>query len=129
MTDTSSPQSQAEHPSEFDDLDPGSECDLIMKGGITSGVVYPYAVTEIAKKYQLRSIGGTSAGAIAAAFAAAAEFARSGINAQTTKPNADPGGYSRLQQHCEKLPTILVSLFHPQQRFTGLFKLLLRRNE
>lgn len=53
------------------------ECDMVMKGGITSGVVYPYAVLEIATKYRLRSIGGTSAGAIAAAFAAAAESAAS----------------------------------------------------
>jgi predicted acylesterase/phospholipase RssA len=50
-----------------------SECDLVMKGGITSGVVYPLAIVEIAKAFRLRSIGGTSAGAIAAAAAAAAE--------------------------------------------------------
>jgi hypothetical protein len=36
-----------------------------MKGGITSGVVYPLAIVEIAKAFRLRSIGGTSAGAIA----------------------------------------------------------------
>lgn len=52
------------------------ECDLIMKGGITSGVVYPLAIVEIAKAFRLRSIGGTSAGAIAAAGAAAAEAGR-----------------------------------------------------
>ena len=52
------------------------ECDLIMKGGITSGIVYPLAITEIAKAFRLRSIGGTSAGAIAAAAAAAAELGR-----------------------------------------------------
>ena len=52
------------------------ECDLIMRGGVTSGVVYPFAITEIAKSYRLRDIGGTSAGAIAAVFAAAAEYRR-----------------------------------------------------
>lgn len=52
------------------------ECDLIMKGGVTSGVVYPHAVVEIARSYRLRSIGGTSAGAIAAVLAAAAEYRR-----------------------------------------------------
>lgn len=52
------------------------ECDLVMKGGITSGVVYPLAIVEIAKAFRLRSIGGTSAGAIAAAAAAAAEVGR-----------------------------------------------------
>jgi hypothetical protein len=53
-----------------------TECDLIMKGGITSGIVYPSAVAEIARFFRLRSIGGTSAGAIAAAAAAAAELGR-----------------------------------------------------
>ena len=46
------------------------ECDLIMKGGITSGVVYPGAIAKIAETYRLRDIGGSSAGAIAATFAA-----------------------------------------------------------
>jgi hypothetical protein len=52
------------------------ECDLIMKGGITSGVVYPPAVVDVAVDHRLRSIGGSSAGAIAAAAAAAAELGR-----------------------------------------------------
>lgn len=81
-----------------------SECDMIMKGGITSGVVYPYAVLEIATRHRLRSLGGTSAGAIAAAFAAAAEYARRG---------GDPAGYVRLQERCDALPELLPSLFQP----------------
>ena len=52
------------------------ECDIVMKGGITSGVVYPGAICEIAAAYRFRSIGGTSAGAIAAAATAAAEYGR-----------------------------------------------------
>ena len=66
------------------------ECDAIMKGGITSGIVYPYAILEIATRYRFRSLGGTSAGAIGAAFAAAAEYARS--------VRKDPGGFVRLQR-------------------------------
>ncbi|WP_313668542.1 patatin-like phospholipase family protein [Sandarakinorhabdus sp.] len=59
------------------------DCDLIMKGGVTSGIVYPGAIGAIAHRYRLRSIGGTSAGAIAAAAAAAMEYGlRSGRNAQ-----------------------------------------------
>jgi predicted acylesterase/phospholipase RssA len=59
------------------------ECDLVMKGGITSGIVYPGAIAAIAERYRIRSIGGTSAGAIAAAAAAAMEFGRqSGRNPQ-----------------------------------------------
>ena len=52
-------------------------CDIVMKGGITSGVVYPRAITTLARRYVFKNIGGTSAGAIAAAAAAAAEFRRS----------------------------------------------------
>ncbi|MBV8687831.1 MAG: patatin-like phospholipase family protein [Alphaproteobacteria bacterium] len=55
---------------------PALECDLVMKGGITSGIVYPGAIAEIAARYRIRSIGGTSAGAIAAAAAAGMEFGR-----------------------------------------------------
>lgn len=47
-----------------------------MKGGITSGVVYPLAACELAKAFRFRNIGGTSAGAIAAAATAAAELGR-----------------------------------------------------
>ncbi len=60
-------------------------CDLVMKGGITSGIVYPPAILELQKTYKFHSIGGTSAGAIAAAGTAAAEFNRQG------------GGFDRLQ--------------------------------
>ncbi|MEU7477424.1 patatin [Lentzea sp. NPDC042327] len=51
-------------------------CDLTMRGGTTSGVVYPLAVASLARHYEFRQIGGASAGAIAAAFAAAAEKGR-----------------------------------------------------
>ncbi|MBD0371166.1 MAG: patatin-like phospholipase family protein [Pyrinomonadaceae bacterium] len=52
------------------------ECDLIMKGGITSGIVYPPLVIKLSRKYRFRNVGGTSAGAIAAAVTAAAEHGR-----------------------------------------------------
>ena len=55
-------------------------CDIVMKGGITSGVVYPGAILSLAPTYRFRSIGGTSAGAIAAAIVSAAEHARRGAN-------------------------------------------------
>ncbi|MGI9184748.1 MAG: patatin [Solirubrobacteraceae bacterium] len=51
-------------------------CDLVMKGGVTSGVVYPSAVLELSTRYRFQSLGGTSAGAIAASVSAAAEYAR-----------------------------------------------------
>ena len=39
---------------------PTKECDIIMKGGITSGVVYPRAILRLSEQYRFRSIGGTS---------------------------------------------------------------------
>jgi acetylglutamate kinase len=49
-------------------------CDVLMKGGVTSGIVYPLALCRLAQQYVLRNIGGTSAGAIAAALGAARLF-------------------------------------------------------
>jgi len=36
------------------------QCDLVMRGGITSGIVYPRAIAKLAETYNFRSIGGTS---------------------------------------------------------------------
>jgi len=54
--------------------EPQLECDLVMKGGVTSGIVYPMAMLELGKSYRFRGVGGTSAGAMAAAFVAAAQY-------------------------------------------------------
>lgn len=54
----------------------GEKCDLVMKGGITSGVVYPRLIAHLATEYDFVNIGGTSAGAIAAAGCAAAQYAK-----------------------------------------------------
>jgi predicted acylesterase/phospholipase RssA len=51
-------------------------CDLTMRGGTTSGVIYPLAACALARDFMFRSVGGASAGAIAAAFTAAAEHGR-----------------------------------------------------
>jgi predicted acylesterase/phospholipase RssA len=51
-------------------------CDLVMKGGITSGVVYPKLLARLAQTWRFKCVGGTSAGAIAAAGCAAAEHGR-----------------------------------------------------
>ncbi len=90
------------------DLKNPPECDIIMKGGITSGIVYPYAILQIATKHKMRSIGGTSAGAIAAAFAAAAEYGRQ---------NGHPEAFITLKHYCDQLPTQLQTLFQPSPVF------------
>lgn len=51
-------------------------CDLVMKGGIASGIVYPEAVVELSREFAFQGIGGTSAGAIAAAATATADEVR-----------------------------------------------------
>ena len=56
-----------------------SSIDVTMKGGVTSGVIYPLALCELAREFRLRNVGGASAGAIAASFAAAAEVGRATI--------------------------------------------------
>lgn len=51
-------------------------CDLVMQGGITSGVVYPPVILQLKHSYRFHNIGGTSAGAMAAAAVAASEYGR-----------------------------------------------------
>ena len=92
------------------------ECDVIMKGGITSGVVYPLTICRLATKYRLRSIGGTSAGAIAAGVAAAAEYRR--------RHGPEPADGFRGWRSCR--PTIDASrlLFQPPPATQRLFDVL-----
>lgn len=93
------------------------ECDLILKGGITSGVVYPSAIAEIAKDHRYRSIGGSSAGAIASVAAAAAEYGRQ--SRQNTAAFADLADIptelaeTRIVEGLEM--TLLQRLFLPPQ--------------
>jgi predicted acylesterase/phospholipase RssA len=99
------------------------ECDLVLKGGITSGVVYPQALERLAHDYRFRSIGGASAGAIAAGLAAAAEYRR--------QVAGDARGFSLLNE----LPNVLgenkgenpllLELFQPQARFRPFFRFLM----
>jgi predicted acylesterase/phospholipase RssA len=88
-------------------------CDIVMKGGITSGVVYPLAVVELAKKYRLQSIGGTSAGAIAAAVTAAAEYGRAS------------GGYLRVAEIPQEIAFTLLAKFQPDPQLKPLFDILI----
>jgi len=79
----------------------GLECDLVMKGGITSGIVYPLAACELARTRRFRSIGGSSAGALAACIVAAAEYGR------------DTGGFNRLAALPDEIGPTLPTLFTP----------------
>lgn len=91
---------------------PTKECDLVMKGGITSGIVYPPLVLKLKDTYRFRSVGGTSAGAIAAAATAAAEFGR------------EAGGFEKLAALNEELggTDFLRNLFQPSQETRPLME-------
>jgi predicted acylesterase/phospholipase RssA len=117
---------------------PTKFCDLIMKGGITSGVIYPRLVAELAKTHQLKNIGGTSAGAIAAAGAAAAQYGRTnGVTVADGDPAAggrDPsiGPFEKLDKLPEELGQLLgpnqsrlLSFFKPQDATRAPFEMLL----
>lgn len=103
------------------------ECDVVMKGGITSGVVYPLAVCELAREFRLRNVGGTSAGAIAAALSAAAEHGRGRVGLAGIGGGGSASGFDRLAE----LPAWiggegrLLALFRPDRRTRPLFRLAL----
>ncbi|NUB46593.1 patatin-like phospholipase family protein [Fertoebacter nigrum] len=95
------------------DSPPTHRCDLVMKGGITSGVVYPRAVVGLSRKYRFENIGGTSAGAIAAAVTAAAEYGRAS------------GGFTRVAALPQDLSKTLLEKFQPTPQLAPLFRLAL----
>ncbi|HEX8843103.1 MAG TPA: hypothetical protein VF791_00455 [Pyrinomonadaceae bacterium] len=90
-----------------------------MKGGITSGIIYPPLVLKLKDYYRFRSVGGTSAGAIAAAVTAAAEYGRSS------------GGFEELEKVNNQLknPKFLQKLFQPAGNARPLMETLLDLSE
>jgi len=109
-------------------LDPAQEppldryCDVVMKGGVTDGVVYPWAVMELAQHYRFQSIGGTSVGAVAAALTAASEYSRryGSVNGFNKVLREVPVALAELQGGGQ---TKLFSLFHPSPGGERLFRL------
>lgn len=99
-------------------------CDLVMKGGITSGIVYPNAVLSLAREYRFKSIGGTSAGAIAAAVAAAA--ALGDRRRQAGEPVTAAVGFPGLADVSAQLSRqgFIHSLFQPAYGARTAYRLL-----
>ena len=99
-------------------------CDLVMKGGITSGVVYPKAIELLSHHYRFNGIGGTSAGAIAAVVTAAAEYQR--------RHTGSRAGFDLLAKLPKDLGEVtagkskLLSLFQPQPEMRRLFSVLIK---
>src|SRR5262249_29862760 len=92
---------------------PKPHCDLVLKGGGVSDVAYPSAIVELAKHYQFRSVGGTSAGALGASIAAAAEYAR------------DSGGFLRVAKIPEQIADHLFDQFQPAPGLEPLFDMVI----
>lgn len=92
---------------------PRLECDIVMAGGVTSGIVYPKAVGKLAERYVFRSIGGASVGAAMAAATAAAEYGRrTGSNPRAfVELAAIPDTLGRRDGQSRSL---LLRLFHPE---------------
>jgi predicted acylesterase/phospholipase RssA len=101
-------------PRRYDYSRPRLRCDVVLKGGITSGLVYPHALCELARTYRFVNVGGTSAGAIAAVAAVAAEHGR------------EQGGFEKLAAVPAWLGANgnLLSLFQPQRATRPYFALL-----
>jgi predicted acylesterase/phospholipase RssA len=103
------------------------ECDVVMEGGVTSGVVYPTFVARLARRFTLRSIGGASVGAIAAIGAAAAQYKRNRV--RKTGTGRDDGFFlmaklpRRLRESVDGR-TRLFSLFQPCARLAPHFHVI-----
>lgn len=95
-------------------------CDIVMEGGVTSGIIYASAIVELARHYRFHGIGGSSIGAFAAALAAAAELRRrsgsvAGFNDVAALPAA-------LAEEDGDKRTKLFRLFRPQDETRRLFE-------
>ena len=98
-------------------------CDIVMEGGVTSGIIYASAVAELAKSYRFSSIGGSSIGAFAAALTAAAEYSRRlGSNAGFKLMERLP---TDLADEDDRNETRLLRMFRPQDGTRRLFKIFL----
>ena len=96
-------------------------CDLVLTGGVASGVVYPWAIVEIARAFRFRNIGGTSVGAMAAALAAAAEYGRrTGVEKSFEPLRRAPASLAALQPDGR---TRMLSLFQTNERGQRLIRL------
>ncbi|HEY0625350.1 MAG TPA: hypothetical protein VGD10_01315 [Allosphingosinicella sp.] len=95
---------------------PEKYCDVVMKGGITSGLVYPEAVLKLSDHYGFKQIGGTSAGAIAAVMTAAAEVGRRNGHSDGKT------GFSGLRLLTDELTSegFIRGLFQPAPAAKGL---------
>ncbi|MGY4827127.1 hypothetical protein ACVNIS_00965 [Sphaerotilaceae bacterium SBD11-9] len=98
-------------------------CDIVMEGGITSGIIYASAVVGLSREYRFKNIAGSSIGAFAAAVTAAAEYRR--------RAGSDEG-FDKLSKLPDKLAeeddsgrTRLERMFIPQPGTRRLYEVFL----
>lgn len=117
-----------EPPPRLTELPPNDRfCDLVLNGGVASGIVYPWAVLELARHYHFKNIGGTSVGAMAAALAAAAEYGRRTGHAEAFEVlRRVPGRLARELPQAGSGVTTLQALFQPEKAGRRLFGLFIR---
>ena len=102
-------------------------CDLVMKGGITSGIVYPNAVLALARDFRFKNIGGTSAGAIAAAATAAAALGdRKHVASGSAAPCPSTLGFAGLERVAAQLSSrgFIFGLFQPARGGRSAYRLI-----
>ncbi|MDZ7811846.1 MAG: patatin-like phospholipase family protein [Ideonella sp.] len=104
-------------------------CDLVLNGGVASGVVYPWALLELARHYRFKNIGGNSVGAMAAAMAAAAEFGRCEGYAAAFEPlRRMPLELAKEESSGSRQgppTTKMLRLFQPKPNLSRLFRLFI----
>jgi hypothetical protein len=102
-------------------------CDLVMKGGITSGLVYPTAAIALAREYTFKNVGGTSAGAIAAAACAAAALGQRRKELQPEEGDRQKAmGFDGLGAVAKDLTSkgFIYNLFQPSAGVRPIYRLL-----
>src|SRR4051812_44580844 len=105
---------------------PNRYCDLVMKGGLTSGIVYPNAVLALAREFRFKNIGGTSAGAIAASASAAAALGDRRKQANKLADPAGKAGFEGLKIVAAQLSSqgFIYSLFQAARGSRRAYRLL-----
>ena len=99
-------------------------CDVVLNGGVASGVVYPWALLKLARHYRFKNIGGNSVGAMAAALGAAAEYGRChGVEDAFEPLRRMPLALAEVEEGGGS--TKMLRLFQPSHSVRRLFDLFL----
>jgi hypothetical protein len=100
-------------------------CSLVLEGGVTSAVVYAGLIAGLSKRFtRFEKLGGTSAGAVAAAIAALAERARRSGAGDAAFEAVDRLPADLASEDGNEGATVLRRLFQPQRGTRRAFAIL-----